>query len=692
MALLLAVPLALLGPALFQGRLFAGYDTLALGLPFWSAVQRCLAAHQWPLWLPGLFGGMPGVASCNMFFAYPTALLGALAGWGLPATLALDTALHVALAGLGMFLFLRRLDRSLGAALLGALFFQLSGSQISQLNGGYQNFVEGIALAPWAFWAAHKGWKEGSWLGWGLCGLAFGLQILASAAQLFTYTFAAVACFALAQRTGPGESGGSGPWDVLKGLALAVFIAFLIAAPQLWPTLQYLPLSERHGYSYADFIDGSLGLRETLTWLVPGFFGWQEPSYDGPMGDCFTSEYLGLLPWALAAAGVAALWARERRVRWMAGLGLAALFFAQRDWTPFYGLFRHLPVLNGFRIWSRILFLATFAVCTLAAYGWDALQDPARQRRARQGALALVAAAAAVAGAAWALAGDRALADAAALHGLGDGTEAHRMTDLISAMARASAQHTLLLLLGVAAVLGALSRPRSAGLALGMALALHGLDQSQIAARFIRTVDPSTLALRMQVLGPSPALADDGEPFRVADVESHNNRLLYLGYEGVGGVESMKMGSSVRLAQAMRGRFGDWLNLFNTRFVLVPAGPPGGAVRFMANPRAYPRAWLVARARAVAGDDAADALMADPRFDPRNEVLLAADPGLPGGHADGTVAWLGHSPAAETLEVSTRQDSVLVLSNPWYPSWRCQVDGVDRPVLKADGGLQAVAL
>ena len=33
-----------------------------------------------------------------------------------------------------------------------------------------------------------------------------------------------------------------------------------------------------------------------------------------------------------------------------------------------------------------------------------------------------------------------------------------------------------------------------------------------------------------------------------------------------------------------------------------------------------------------------------------------------------------------------------MLSNPWYPSWRCRVDGLDQPVLKADGGLQAVAL
>jgi hypothetical protein len=689
LGLLLAVPLFLFRAALFQGQFIAGWDTLALGLPFHAEVQRSLAAHQWPLWLPGVFGGMPGIASSNLYFAYPTAMLGALLGLGLPATLAWDTALHVALAGAGMFLFLRRLDRSVAAALLGAVFFQASGSLISQLNGGYQNFVEGIALVPWAFWAACKARDEGSTTAWAFCGLALGLQVEAAAAQLFVYTLFALALFALARPAKPGPGGRLSPLPT--GLAVALGTAFFVSAPQLWPTLQYLPFTERQGYSHAAFVDGSIGLREALTWLVPGFFGWKEPSYDGPMGDCFTSEYLGLLPWALATAALAALWARERMVRWMASLGLAALFLAQRDWTPFYGLFQHLPILKGFRIWSRILFLAAFAACSLAAYGWDALRDPALRKRAWSGALAFTGLALAAAALAYAWAGHRPLADAAALHGLGDGTEPHQMTALISAMARGSALLTLGGLLLLLPVLWAATRPRMAGLALVLALAFHAQDQWQVLGRFIPWANPDAALERLRTVGPAP---DPGalEPFRVADAMPWKNRLVGLGYEQLAGTESMRLESSVRISRAMQARLPVWMDLLNVRYVMVPASAGSQDLRFLLNPGACPRAWLLGRARAVADDEAAYRLLADPAFDPRREALLAQDPGLPGGEPRGSVAWLERSPETASLEVATDRDAVLLLSNAWYPGWRCRVDGVDGPVLEADGGLQAVAL
>lgn len=195
---LIAIPVVLFWHALAERRLIYGYDTIALGLPFHAEVLRSLAAHQWPLWFPDVLGGMPGLASCNLLFAYPTDCIGSLFGMSLQALLGLDATVHVALAGMGMFLFLRRLGRSASACLLGGLFFALSGSVVSQIYGGYFNFVEGIAVVPWAFWAAHKGREDGDWFAWGLCGLVFALQILAGASQLCVYTVIAVALFVLA--------------------------------------------------------------------------------------------------------------------------------------------------------------------------------------------------------------------------------------------------------------------------------------------------------------------------------------------------------------------------------------------------------------------------------------------------------------------------------------------------------------
>ena len=694
LAFLAAVPLALFWPALFQGRMIYGYDFLATHAPFWAEVQRSLAAHQWPLWMPDLYGGMPGIAACNLLFAYPTHFLGDLAGLPLAVLLAWDAALHVALAGVGLFLFLRRLDRSLGAALLGAFFFQLSGSLVSQLNGGYLIYVEGIALLPWVFWAAHKGWQENTWWAWGLCGLFLGLQILAGAAQIFAYTFAAVALFAWAlpgaEARLDGRRARRGP--VLKGLGLALGLASLVAAPQLWLTLQYLPLAQRHGYSLPEFIDGSISLREALVWLVPGYFGWQEPTYAGAMGDCFTSEYLGLLPWILAAAGLAAAWGREWRLRWMVGLALAALFLAQRHWTPFYYLFRHLPILDGFRIWSRILFLLAFAVCVLAAYGWDELRQGKQRRRARAAAAIFTASAAGVAALAWARAGDRPLADAAVMHGFSNGMAPGPLTAYLSAMARdsaAAALWALPLALGVAWL--AYRKPSSAWIVV-LALAFHAWGQAPMLTRFVRYIDPAMAFPRPLFAGP-PLPPPVVEPQRVLDNVYYSNRALALGYEGLGGIESMLMRSSVRLRDAMAGRRQEWLDLLNMRYELVRQNGPGEPVyKVYENRAAYPRAWLVTRSRGVADDAAAYRLLGDPRFDPRREVLLARDPGLKGPPPRGSVQWLQRKPQSERLAVDTGQPAALMISNAWYPSWRARVDGVAQPVLKADGGLQAVLL
>jgi uncharacterized membrane protein YfhO len=54
------------------------------------------------------------------------------------------------------------------------------------------------------------------------------------------------------------------------------------------------------------------------------------------------------------------------------------------------------------------------------------------------------------------------------------------------------------------------------------------------------------------------------------------------------------------------------------------------------------------------------------------------------------VRWLERSPQSARLWVDVPRDSLLVISDSWYPSWRATQDGAQVPLLKADGGLQAV--
>lgn len=684
-AFLVALPLALFWPALRHGLLVYGVDTVVLGIPAHAEALRSLAAHEWPLWMPDLLGGTPGVAANNLLFLMPTDLLAYLLGWTFQTQIAVDVFLWTALAGIGMFLFLRNLDRSVSASLLGALFFSMSGSVIGQIGAGYHNMMQGAALAPWAFWAAQRALRRASWFSWGLCGLVFALQVLAQAAQLAAYTLPAVAAFALASawnREGADGSGGA-PTDrraafrfAIGGLAAALILAFFISAPELWLSLQYLSLTTRQAYTYGQFIAGSIPPAAALTWWMPGswrflgLFG----RVDGDFG--FTTLYLGLLPWALAAGALAAPRRSGARAQWLAILGLAAFALALRPWSPLQALAFHLPVFNRFQNWTRVLFLAAFAVCALAAFGWDALLSFSSRKAASRGVAAFYALALALAGGAWSFSG-----------GAGSASP-------WDAPLRASAPAGLALVCAGSLLLWfAAWRPRTA---LVLALLLHGVDQGTVARAFVHFVDPGAVfaSTRFVRAGPPPAGA---EPWRVYDQDlARPNNALVSGYENMCGIASMSMGAYFRIADAMKGRLQDWYDLFSVRYVFVHSNPhgstPGDAVTVYGNPGAFPRAWLVTRVRKVADDGDAYGLLADPAFRPRVEVALSEDPGFSGLPPRGGVEWLGRSPQTASLIVSTDRDAVLVLSNVWYPSWRARVDGLASPVLKADGGLQAVLL
>jgi hypothetical protein len=681
---LVALPLALFWPALRHGLLIYGPDTVAIGIPSHAEAVRSLAAHEWPLWMPDLLGGMPGIAANNLLFLMPADLIAYLAGWTFQTQIAVDAVLWTALAGIGMLLFLRNLDRSVSASLLGGLFFATSGSVISQLGGGYHNMMQGAALAPWAFWAAQRGLRRGSWFSWGLCGLVLALQVLAQAAQLAAYTLPAVAVFALASAWNRDWADGSGGAFTdrraafrfaIGGLAASLILAVLISAPQLWLSLQYLSLTTRQAYSHGQFVAGSIPPAAALTWWMPG--SWRFLDLFGRVGGDFgsTTLYLGLLPWALAVGALAAPCRSGTRAQRLAILGLAAFVLALRPWNPLQSLAFHLPVFNRFQNWSRVLFLGALAVCALAAFGWDALLSPSSRKAVSRGVAAFYALVLALAGGAWVFSGS---------HG----------SPLWAGPLRASALAGLALVCAGSLLLWlAARRPRTA---LVLALLLHGVDQGAAVRDFVRFVDPGAVvgATRFVRAGPPQAGA---EPWRVYDEDQvHPNNALVSGYENMCGTASMPMGAYFRIADAMKGRLRDWYDLFSARYVFAHSKPhgstPGDAVTVYGNPEAFPRAWLVTRVRKVADDGEAYGLLADPAFRPRVEAALPEDPGLSGLPPVGAVEWLDRSPQTASLRVSTDRDAVLVLSNAWYPSWRAQVDGQASPVLKADGGLQALLL
>ncbi|MCA1815113.1 MAG: YfhO family protein [Acidobacteria bacterium] len=130
-----------------------------------------------------------------------------------------------------------------------------------------------------------------------------------------------------------------------------------------------------------------------------------------------------------------------------------------------------------------------------------------------------------------------------------------------------------------------------------------------------------------------------------------------------------------------------------------------GGVLALENRRACPRAWLVAGAEAVDGEEALRRIRGEPSldgvardFDPRRTALVEAGaaelPRLPGGALapDASARVVAYEANRLTVETDAPTATVLVVGEIFYPGWEARVDGRASPILLTDYLLRGVAL
>jgi hypothetical protein len=125
-------------------------------------------------------------------------------------------------------------------------------------------------------------------------------------------------------------------------------------------------------------------------------------------------------------------------------------------------------------------------------------------------------------------------------------------------------------------------------------------------------------------------------------------------------------------------------------------------VLVLRNLRALPRAWLVAEAKAVDGEEALRRIRGDnsaqEEFAPRQTALLEvrADelPILPGGalSPESKIRLVHYEPTRLVLETNAPTATVAVVSELFYPGWTATVDGVAQPIHLTNFLLRSVAV
>jgi hypothetical protein len=392
--------------AFFPHALFGGWYPLAGDAFFYSyplrmVAWRMLRAGTLPLWTPYLMSGYPLLSMAQIGLGYPLT-------WGylcLPGYVAeqIYVLAPFLLAPAFTCLYLRELGRTPLAALLAGLTFGYGGMMASPLanNGLMPNAVMWLPLMLVAIERARRRPFVPCLL---LATFAYAMSVLTGYGQGFLYIGLLAAAYALCLvlMTDDAAEGTSlsarlksvRAWRPLLVTGGAGLLAIGVAAFQILETARVVRRSVRSSLSYEIFTQGSFrpfDLWRSLT--TPLFYVIDMTTYVPPL--------------AAALAIVAGVMykrtkrtERDPRILFWLVVALIALLLMMGQFTPFYRIVYHLPLLNRFRVPSRHTFEWTFAVAVLAAYGWDIVGAWLGKRRAartlapaatRYAALALLA-------------------------------------------------------------------------------------------------------------------------------------------------------------------------------------------------------------------------------------------------------------------------------------------------------------
>ena len=682
-----------------------GFPGRAVAAEYFHATGQILE------WSPYTFGGMPFLANTgNGDTFYPTFLLRLLLSPDAGVTLGF--MLHLVLAGLFMFLFLRALKLDWGAAFTGGAAYLMSGQIVSLVSPGHDGKLFVSALLPLALLLLYKGVTTFSWRSYVGFGATVGFSLLTPHVQLTYYLLMAAGFWWLYLVFFSGERPKEAPWLGNAALfVLALGLGFALAAVQLMPFFEYIPFSPRGaegssstGYAYGT--GWSMPPEEVFGTLWPAFMG-NLRDYWGRNPFKLHSDYVGVATLVLASFGF--LLKGRRRLAWfLVFLTAYGLLFAFGGYTPFYRIpYTILPGISKTRVPSMIFFLVSFSAAALAAMGVQALQelDDAVRRRwlvrlaAVLGALTLLA----VAG------GFRPIMDLVA--------DPQRFGGVIANYPAFRLDALRVLLFGLLTA-GLLWRrfPQAAwGLALGLVVLL---DLWSVERQFIQWTPPASESFAAD--GVVKAVEGDSGIFRVLPYGVYDENRNFLMTHRVRSVLGYN-GQELHRYDELLGGKNEWKNigspsiwrLLAVKYVVLPQPMEAAALTPVAGPvpthdgqeayvyryeDAQPFALLVPAAVKVPEDQAIPTL-ADPRFDSRRYILTpmegsvgaAAPLGVPEPIPDPVKVEMPREGFYRfTLASPAPQDAFLSVSENWYPDWHATVDGQPAEVVRAQLSLMAV--
>ena len=705
-------------------------------------VRHSVWSGVFPFWDPYAANGQPAINDAlYQLFHLPSLPIRLL----LPELVAYNVwvALPVPLAGLGMFLFLRRQVRP-AAAVMGGIAFALAGPVVSSTN--FPNMSWSMAAAPFVFWALQRLIERATFGAAAIVAVAVACQALAGEPVTLATTLVAGGAYVALPE---------GRW---RRPRLAVLGALGEITGMLLASIQYVPLlaASRHSMRALD-VDMDFWAFHPLALVelaVPHFFGdyfrstlketgWMIALNSG-RDPFYYTMYIGV-PLALLAL-MAALTRRRGTLFWTLLVAVCALA-SLGPHTTFYPLLREvIPPLRTFRFPVKYLSLTAFGLATLAAFAFDWLLAGDAPRGPSRAAVAIACAVAALAYGlvAWVLIAPE-LPIRAFFH---LAVWAHVPSPIQGAEFVLYRARPLLTSLMLKLLCGAFL--------LWLAASARRERRTAVAVLGLFVVG-DLLASNFNV-NPTIAAGLIGEPAWLAHVERPSHQRVYVGgrlegYVNTTDVDAPKYsrylddyseleqrymvvnqfqfypsGSGIRESMSYDlpvlwptefARAGGWFRILSredrlrylrrvgTRYVILPTPPYPGAKPLAqilgAEQQHLYDAFPNARRAYVVGDALLGPSvewqiegMFQARFDDTAGVLVSEQPpppsGMPGAPAPPSATFLEDGANRVVIRAGLPADGYLALLDTYNPDWQVTVDGAPAPMMRANGLFRAVHL
>jgi hypothetical protein len=663
-------------------------DLITSFYPFHAFAARAVRDGSFPLWNPHILAGAPFLANAQSALFYPPNFL----YYVLPVSMAWAACLLIRMFACALFMTL--FVRSIGATKTGAIF-----SGIVYSSCGFMTTWQGQALGDAVIWLPLICYSlvrlraAPSRRNIVLTAVSFAMPILAGHPETTAHSALVGCAFAgvlwARDRKFPLYFAASGVLAV--GLGAVQIIPTAEWLRQLgnqfevpWPTLE---IHQAQGLFSRDILSS------------PNSAGISVPE---------GAAYLGML--TLLAASLAPLHRARRYVVFLIVVSAAALMIAYTI-PPVSWVVMHTPYLKSMKN-GRFIFVASFAIAAMAGLGISILQEreTALIGRKRKYAWALMGVAFAVV--------------------LGAISRLQLATQVQAPLMRRPLFSVVLLCVAMAILAWSLYRPIKERVFSVLVLSFVILDMVTFSYGF------TGFSLRRSIYAAAPVFDfldknADASRYRVVQVGnaySANVAMMYGfasadGYEVclerprlfASGLGQERQDGIFLLADGIIGAADRRLDMLNVKYVVAPAGGPefqtlaahpdrfrtvfgDGHVSVFENTRMLPRAFLVhaSEAEIITAPDAELNRLRDPSFDPERTVLLSeplpkrdyGDSGLPSTRDDVVI----EEAAADgyRFRVQTSAESLLVVSQIYYPGWSATLSGERVPVVAANFAMTGI--